>query len=99
MFNHGRKYMKKIDINTVSPKALNEQLPMGAYKVIEQRLIQAGNPISYPTIRRAFDPDYSATEKTREVLKEAIAYLQELRQKHTIKVMPEIAETLTPTGS
>ena len=90
---------KKIDINTVSRKALDNLLPIGAKSEIKKRLDKKGIKVSLPTMTRAFDPDYPLTPKIERVIEEAIRYREECIQRSRISVMPQIAEELSATGS
>ena len=86
--------VKKIDISTVSASAMKDLLPIGALVEIQRRLYKKGHYISYRTVLRAFENDYSKTDNVRLVLRECLLYLEERKARAKVTVMPELAEEL-----
>lgn len=86
---------KTIDISKINRKKLGAQLHHGAHLAIQRRLEKRGIALGYRTIRYAFEPDHTLTKNMREIIKETLAYLEDLRKDEEVQVHKDIADALS----
>lgn len=83
-----------LDISKINRKKLGSQLPYGAHKTIHKRLEKKGIKAGYRIIGYAYNPKYPLTGTIKKVLKETLAYLEDLRKDKEVKVHKDIADAL-----
>lgn len=86
---------KSIEISNIDRKKLGSQLHYGSRRAIMRRLKKRGVKVSESAIRYAYKPEHPLTDTMREIIKETVDYLEDLRQDGIVQVHQDIADALS----